>query len=614
MKKIIIFLSLLLAIGCHRDDDLSLASGEIELQLGFSVENVTRSLLTDFEEHRITDLNIYLFFTDGKFAYHKYTRSVDVLFKAVPNNYKIFAISNIGYDLGTQTIEQLEKTKLSWNHLENSQYANSIIATYSKAILLTTPQIHHIVLKKYAAKINFNITVLDPTLKLKKFQLKNTQKFIPMFENSDLSSQQSHYYQDGLPYPINGGNNFEHSCYLLENKQGYNPSITHQRDKGIANAPLYATYLQISCEDISMPDSYVTFDIFLGNNNTNDFNINRNIPYDYDIEIKGRNLIDTRLTNYSVKLNAPIVSKAGYLGDYVPFAVTAVEGNGKAVALSFEKPANFNGELKWNNQQITATRANVSAESGVENKLEIMSRKADNIAVVTTATNEYSQRASVTTSVNVTQKPDPILTVNIDSEMGRIAVYKNGASSPTSERTFKNGDELKIVATPLDEHPMNMYNKYEFKGWQGDRTGASSTLYMTMGEDNVAVTATFTRLCKFFVGVKEHSHTSSGQSGNCKAEVYLMNAKGVYELIYNGALDNTTNLGFGKFLVGGSKLKIVPKIAFGWQFYYWPWDKDTLPPPYITDEQKVATKFITIKDVKGHSLKNNYIFNVKVKY
>lgn len=63
------------------------------------------------------------------------------------------------------------------------------------------------------------------------------------------------------------------SFYMYENRQGMNSSITEQKNKSEINAPLRASYLLISGAG---PNYTINWRIYLGANNTSNFNIKRN--------------------------------------------------------------------------------------------------------------------------------------------------------------------------------------------------------------------------------------------------------------------------------------------------------------------------------------------------
>lgn len=74
--------------------------------------------------------------------------------------------------------------------------------------------------------------------------------------------------------------------YLLENCQGDVPSITTQQQKCSENAPQGATFVRIKAQKDGLQ---MTYDVYLGENNTSNFDVRRNSVQTLNIIIKGKN-------------------------------------------------------------------------------------------------------------------------------------------------------------------------------------------------------------------------------------------------------------------------------------------------------------------------------------
>ena len=85
-------------------------------------------------------------------------------------------------------------------------------------------------------------------------------------------------------------------CYLLPNMQGMVAAITDQRQKNPENAPANASYLLIRAVRGSKILAYY---IYLGGNNTSDFNVRANTHYRLNISILGDSEVDTRISSYA---------------------------------------------------------------------------------------------------------------------------------------------------------------------------------------------------------------------------------------------------------------------------------------------------------------------------
>lgn len=95
----------------------------------------------------------------------------------------------------------------------------------------------------------------------------------------------------------------EFTWYLPENARGTG-SATNQWEKNASTAPdgqaAYCTYLEIT--GFYLTDGLVEeviYRIYLGGNNTNDFNLLRNHHYILTATIKDKKLVDTRITEYT---------------------------------------------------------------------------------------------------------------------------------------------------------------------------------------------------------------------------------------------------------------------------------------------------------------------------
>ena len=89
------------------------------------------------------------------------------------------------------------------------------------------------------------------------------------------------------------------TSYLLPNMQGVVPSITDQRQKNPDNAPENASYLLIRATRGTKALAYC---VYLGENNTSDFNVRANTHYRFNISILGDSEVDTRISSYTLRV------------------------------------------------------------------------------------------------------------------------------------------------------------------------------------------------------------------------------------------------------------------------------------------------------------------------
>lgn len=113
------------------------------------------------------------------------------------------------------------------------------------------------------------------------------------------TSTESHWTNSGL-IDAGGASSVNTTFYMFENRRGVNSSIAAQNQKIKANAPDSATYVVINGEGSGFK---ATWKVYLGVNNTANFNMKRNCEYTYKITLK-RNDTDSRVT---VEQTTPVI-------------------------------------------------------------------------------------------------------------------------------------------------------------------------------------------------------------------------------------------------------------------------------------------------------------------
>lgn len=111
-----------------------------------------------------------------------------------------------------------------------------------------------------------------------------------MFDIAAVPSDNPNDYTD-CPETELSGQQASGANYLFPNMQGMVPSITDQRQKSPENAPANASYLLIRAVRGSKVLAYY---VYLGSNNTSDFNVRANVHYRLNISILGDKEVDTR--------------------------------------------------------------------------------------------------------------------------------------------------------------------------------------------------------------------------------------------------------------------------------------------------------------------------------
>lgn len=157
--------------------------------------------------------------------------------------------------------------------------------------------------------------------------------------------------------------------YMVENRRGVVNTSTDQREKA-RYAPAYATYALINANYMNNNNGTVTsakYKIYLGANNSNDYNIERNRLYTYNITITGASETDV---NVDSRVNASqtfVVSIANQTldahYDWQAFQIDATAGHTKVEILNMDgTPVNATTSwLKFSRLSTYPNRADVNA-------------------------------------------------------------------------------------------------------------------------------------------------------------------------------------------------------------------------------------------------------------
>ena len=142
----------------------------------------------------------------------------------------------------------------------------------------------------------------------------------------------AHWKESGV-IATSGATSVNKTFYMFENRRG-TKSISAQKDKTTANAPAKATYVVVHGLVGSIA---VTWTVYLGENNTSDFNIKRNSNYTYNITLNDVAATDTRVVVDFT--GTEDLSSAGTANCYLAKKVNTwykfkatVRGNGAATA------------------------------------------------------------------------------------------------------------------------------------------------------------------------------------------------------------------------------------------------------------------------------------------
>ena len=285
--------------------------------------------VTRADEAMIRDLNLYLCDDNGKIILHRYQTSATLRFECLPGSYRIRIAANMGCDLG----ENPASEDFTVSHADEydvlpMSYEGDVAITSSSGGVLALPAVE---VQRCVAKVSYNISVEPADIELCSVQLLSVPRSVSVFDMAAAPSDDPDDYME-CPEVKLSGQQATGNSYLLPNRQGTVSSITDQRQKNPDNAPANASYLLIRAVRGSKVLAYY---IYLGGNNTSDFNVRANCHYRLNISILGDKEVDTRISSYAVNVHDTYEENAigGYC-IYNPSQMLAVEIDGSPAPLT----------------------------------------------------------------------------------------------------------------------------------------------------------------------------------------------------------------------------------------------------------------------------------------
>ena len=302
MKRILLFILplLLMMSSCIKDEmavDCPSCKDKVRFTLQVQeegVQYVTRAT----DEQTVRDVNLFLY--DPREVLptrHFYVESGAVECSVLPGRYEAYAVANVHRDMGEMTREQLLAVQLPsvtrYTMLPMSGHTTLTVEERMPAPVITV--------RRTVAKIVCNITIESTVvyaMKLQSVQIVNAAASTKLFEEEQTAG--SFITLNSTEIGALEGRKASRTFYLLENCQGDVPSITTQQQKCAANAPQGATFVRIKAQ---RDGKQLTFDVYLGENNTSNFDVRRNTVQTLDIRIVGENEVDARIHSFEVKIS-----------------------------------------------------------------------------------------------------------------------------------------------------------------------------------------------------------------------------------------------------------------------------------------------------------------------
>lgn len=278
------------------------------------------------DENTISDVNVYLV-QEQDVLLHKYTCSEVVQFSYPAGQYQLYVIANHHADMGDLDFEELRSYTLyrleDYSDLPMTAVTD-IVITASNDIQVLPP----VVVRRSVAKINYNVHVasLAQDIALKSVQVMSLPAAYGPFDSLAPNSS-STYENSAIIENEDRVSKMSGSFYMLPNLQGTVPQIITPQQKNTQTAPAHASYLRIR----AMRDNkLLDYTVYMGENDTSDFNIRSNTAHTMNITILNDNEADVRIKSYTIDvdckmqaepengiylLTAPIILTANLSGD-----------------------------------------------------------------------------------------------------------------------------------------------------------------------------------------------------------------------------------------------------------------------------------------------------------
>lgn len=355
MRTILLYpLALFLLTGCEKYQDFPVKEGQKATIILEVQQQTTKTRAID--ETAIEDVNVFFYQSnDLGLVHHFYSTGASNKIDITPGNYTICIAANIHKDMGN----------LSWDAInqylvDRPKDGSMTMFGYTSYNVTLTTRIITVNVRRNAAKIGYNITVSPDAGDIE----------ILSVQLCSIPNKDYLYYDDRaeLPDPSGGYSNSEVRTlpaatkittgifYMLSNRRGAVPSISTQEQKNSDKAPANASYMRIRAR--KGDNKLLDYCIYLGANNTYDFNVWQNDAHTYNITIKGDNSTDTRITGYTLEATekwprnkycvpgdiGELNLKITQTGDYTFFGRLMVkEGNGSHFKY---------GMIQWNGNTV----------------------------------------------------------------------------------------------------------------------------------------------------------------------------------------------------------------------------------------------------------------------
>ncbi|WP_370794900.1 DUF4906 domain-containing protein [Bacteroides stercorirosoris] len=337
---------------CQPEEDMEAIGAEEDLpatiRLEVQGEELVNIATRDINESVVSNLHILVYNSLGELIGQKYqtgSSTVTVNTRSA-TGCTIYAVANTGkadlfkgYAIHKESyLKSMVYSLTNWDDLgkgTNLLMTGSMKSVNIKAGAQTLST--RLVLTRMVARVELKIKVKESSgITITDYSVKNIPSrsyYISSTSDAVQTTTAAHWKESGVVTTSSGTTSVSKTFYMFENRRG-TKSISAQKDKTTANAPAKATYVVIHGLVGAVT---VTWTVYLGENNTSDFNIKRNGNYTYNITLNDIAATDTRVVVDFA--GTEDLSSAGTANCYLAKKVNTwykfkatVRGNGAATA------------------------------------------------------------------------------------------------------------------------------------------------------------------------------------------------------------------------------------------------------------------------------------------
>lgn len=337
---------------CQPEEDMEAIGVEEDqpttIRLEVQGEELVNIATRDINESVVSNLHILVYNSSGELIGQKYqtgSSTVTVNTRSA-TGCTIYAIANTGkadlfkgYAIHKESyLKSMVYSLTNWDDLgkgTNLLMTGSMKSVNIRAGAQTLST--RLVLTRMVARVELKIKVKESSgITITDYSVKNIPSrsyyIARASEDAVQAATAAHWKESGV-IAASGATSVSKTFYMFENRRG-TKSISAQKDKTTANAPAKATYVVIHGLVGAVT---VTWTVYLGENNTSDFNIKRNGNYTYNITLNDIAATDTRVVVDFA--GTEDLSSAGTANCYLAKKVNTwykfkatVRGNGAATA------------------------------------------------------------------------------------------------------------------------------------------------------------------------------------------------------------------------------------------------------------------------------------------